>query len=125
MKRLIVLLGILALVLAACGGNGDSGGGDDSSSAGDVAAGEEIFLGTCAACHGTDAHGIEGLGKDLHANAFVIGNSDGEMIAFLQVGRGPDDPANDTGVLMPPRGGNPSLTDEDLQDVVAYLRTLE
>jgi len=125
MKRLIVLLGILALVLAACGGNGDSEGGDDSSSAGDVAAGEEIFLGTCAACHGTDAHGIEGLGKDLHANAFVIGNSDGEMIAFLQVGRGPDDPANDTGVLMPPRGGNPSLTDEDLQDVVAYLRTLE
>ena len=75
--------------------------------------------------HGADAHGLEGLGKDLHANAFVAGNSDDEMVAFLQVGRTPDDPANDTGVLMPPRGGNPALTDDDLLDVVAYLRTLE
>jgi len=25
---------------------------------------------------------------------------------------------------MPPKGGNPSLTDEDLADVVAFLRTL-
>ncbi len=124
MKRLIGLLGILALVLAACGGSGDSEGGGDSS-AGDATAGEEIFSSVCAACHGADAHGLEGLGKDLHANGFVAGNSDDQMVAFLQVGRAPDDPANDTGVLMPPRGGNLALTDDDLLDVVAFLRTLE
>lgn len=33
--------------------------------------------------------------------------------------------ANTTGVAMPPKCGNPSLTDQDLADVVAYLRTLQ
>jgi mono/diheme cytochrome c family protein len=28
-------------------------------------------------------------------------------------------------VAMPPKGGNPALSEEDLADVVAYLRTLE
>lgn len=29
-----------------------------------------------------------------------------------------------TGVVMPPLGGNPALTDADLIDVIAYVRTL-
>jgi disulfide bond formation protein DsbB len=66
-----------------------------------------------------------GLGKDLHANAFVQERSDEEMVAFLHVGRPADDPLNTTGVAMPARGGNPAFTDEDLLDIVAYLRTLE
>jgi disulfide bond formation protein DsbB len=91
----------------------------------DAAAGEAIYLGTCAACHGADATGIDGLGKDLHANTFIIENSNGAMLAFLRVGRPASDPDNDTGVDMPPQGGNPSLSDQDLQNVVAYLRTLQ
>ena len=43
----------------------------------------------------------------------------------IQVGRPAGDPLNDTGVDMPPRGGNPSLSDEDLAHIVAYLRTLQ
>lgn len=131
MKRLLAILAVLALVLAACGG-GDSDGGDGgsdatnapSASAGDADHGEEIYGQTCSACHGPDATGIEGLGKDLHQNAFVDGQSDDELVAFLVVGRPADDPANSTGVAMPPKGGNPSLSDDDLLDVVAFLRTL-
>jgi len=26
---------------------------------------------------------------------------------------------------MPPRGGNPALTDEDLLDIVAYVRSMQ
>ncbi len=129
MKRVIALLAVLVLVLAACGGGGDPP--DDGAtatsppSAGDVAAGEEIYASTCAACHGADATGIDGLGKDLHNNAFVNGLSDDELVDFLEEGRLADHPDNDTGVAMPPKGGNPSLTDDDLMDVVAYLRTLD
>ncbi len=129
MKRIVALLGVLVLVLAACGGGEDSGGdganGNNLPSAGDAAAGEEIYTSTCAACHGADATGIEGLGKDLHNNAFVNGLSDAELVDFINEGRGADHPDNETGVAMPPKGGNPSLDDDDLMDVVAYLRTLK
>lgn len=130
MKRLIAILAILALVLAACGGDdsgdgGDGGGDSGVELEGDATAGEDIFASTCATCHGPDATGIEGLGKDLHNNAFVDERSDAEMVAFLEEGRPAGDPLNTTGVDMPPKGGNPSLSDQDLYDVVAYLRTLD
>ena len=91
---------------------------------GDAVLGEAIYGTVCVACHGTDAGGIEGLGPALAGNEFVAVQSDDDLVGFLTVGRGTDDSANTTGVAMPPRGGNPSLTDDDLYDVVAYLRTL-
>ena len=75
-----------------------------------VAAGEESFLGTCAACHGQDARGIGGLGKNLVGTEFVQGQTVDELVAFLQVGRSATDPLNTTGIEMQPRGGNPNLT---------------
>ena len=39
-------------------------------------------------------------------------------------GRPADDPANTTGVAMLPKGGNPSLTDADLTDIVHFLKSL-
>jgi glucose/arabinose dehydrogenase len=47
------------------------------------------------------------------------------MLEFLQVGRAHDALDNESGILMPARGGNPNLTDDDLLDIIAYLRTLE
>ncbi len=129
MRKSLVLCAVLALTFAACGG-GDTGGGEPGgteapASTGDAVVGEQIFSETCASCHGPDARGLEGLGPDLHGNQFVAGMSDDELVEFLKVGRSADDPANTTGVAMPPKGGNPSLSDADLLDVVAYLRTLE
>ena len=129
MKRMLVILSVLALVFAACGGDSDGGGTEDTGGSsgltGDVAAGEATFASTCASCHGADARGLEGLGKDLHNNAFVDGLNDDELVAFLEQGRSAGDPANETGIDMPPKGGNPSLTEQDLYDVAAYLRTLD
>lgn len=87
-------------------------------------AGEEIFNGTCIACHGSGGVGVEGLGKPLPTSAFVAGLTDEELLAFLIVGRPVDDPLNTTGIAMPARGGNTSLTDADLEAVVAYLRSI-
>lgn len=131
MKRLIAILAVLVLALAACGGDSGDGGSDgtDAPSGGDIvgdaAAGEDVYKGTCAACHGPDATGIEGLGKNLHNNTFIDDLNDDELVAFLKEGRPAGDPANETGVDMPPKGGNPSLTDQDLYDVAAFLRTLD
>jgi disulfide bond formation protein DsbB len=46
------------------------------------------------------------------------------MIAFIEVGRPVDDPENTTGIIMPPKGGNPALSDQDMADIVAYMRTI-
>ena len=36
-----------------------------------------------------------------------------------------DDPENRSGLAMPAWGGNPALSEENLLDVVAFLRTLD
>lgn len=125
---------ILALLLVACGGGGSpdqeepaepAGSSDQQVSEGDAAAGEPLFQSTCAACHGPDGKGLPNLGKDFTASEFVTEQSDAELVAFIKQGRPVSDPANTTGVDMPPKGGNPALSDEDLFDIVAYIRTLQ
>lgn len=120
----VALMLAAGLTLAACGGGDDDGGGDGGGAAGDAGNGEELFAATCAACHGEDATGLEGLGKDLTNSEFSDGLSDADLAAFIIAGRTADDPANTTGVAMPPKGGNPSLTEDEIDDIVAYLRTL-
>jgi mono/diheme cytochrome c family protein len=94
------------------------------SAIGTLVHGEEIFNGTCIACHGTGGVGIDGLGMPLPTSAFVAGLTDEGLVAFLVAGRPVDDPLNTTGVACPARGGNTSLTDTDLAAVVAYLRSI-
>lgn len=89
-----------------------------------VILGEQIFQRVCTACHGFDAKGITGLGKSLINSEFVNGMTDEELTTFILQGRDVTDPLNTTGVAMPARGGNPSLTDEDIAHIVAYIRSL-
>lgn len=88
-----------------------------------VAQGQAIFGSVCFACHGPDAKGIPGLGKNLIASSFVHGLTDEQLLQFVIKGRDTSDPLNTTGVAMPPRGGNPSLTDDQLRAVIAFIRT--
>ena len=89
-----------------------------------VAAGQRVYGGLCFACHAQGGVGITGLGKPLVNSEFMDSHTDAEMVAFLMVGRQPTDPLNTTGQLMPAKGGNPALTEEDLFNVTAYLRSL-
>ena len=119
-RTLVALVLVVPFVLAvACGGGG--GGASPEQ----VAAGQKVFLGTCATCHGKDANGLPKLGKNLHNNEFVQGKTNDELVAFVMKGRPAYDPANTRHVDMPPRGGNPALTDQDLANVVAFVRTLQ
>jgi len=132
-SRLVLLIAVMALTVTACGGSGsaDTNAPEPTTteapaptSSGDVAHGIEIYAGTCVACHGLEGAGIEGLGKPWVGSEFINTRTDEEMLAFLIEGRPSDHPENTTGIAMMPRGGNPSLTDDDLLDLVAYMRTL-
>lgn len=141
MKNLATLfLLAVILTLTACGGGSARQREPEQSSAaanqteaeeaaapahaGDATVGKEKFTATCSACHGPAGEGVTGLGKDMTASEFIAGKTDDELIAFIKVGRDPSDPLNTTGVAMPPKGGNPALSDEDLEDIVAFIRTI-
>ena len=122
--RLLTLLAMLVvggILVTACGG----GAAPTPTARGDAVAGKNKFESTCSACHGPDAKGIVGLGKDLTTSEFSKVKTDEELVAFLNKGRDPSDPLSTTGVAMPPKGGNPALDDDDLFDIVRYVRTLE
>ncbi len=89
-----------------------------------VSKGESTFQTICSACHGFNAMGIQGLGKPLIGSEFVNGLTNDGLVAFIAKGRDVSDPLNTTGVVMPARGGNPILTDDDLLNVVHYIRSL-
>jgi mono/diheme cytochrome c family protein len=91
---------------------------------GDAENGKQLFLTSCSACHGPEGKGVQGLGKDMTGSEFIAGLSDDDLLAFIKAGRSVGDPLNTTGVTMPPKGGNPALTDEQIRDIVAYMRSI-
>ncbi len=88
-----------------------------------AASGRDLWMATCRSCHGVAGEGITGQGKDIRGSTFIAEKTDAELLAFVKVGRMPFDPLNTTGIQMPPRGGNPLLTDRDLESIIGYLRT--
>ena len=114
----LALLATVVLIAAACGGGGPA----PSDPA--VQKGKVVFQRVCATCHGRDGGGLPRLGKSLIDNEFTASLSDDELVEFLKVGRPASHELNVTGVDMPPKGGDPSITEEDLRNVVAYSRTL-
>lgn len=102
-----------------------SAAGGDAELAGYIASGNKLFHSICVACHGQNGVGIQGNGKALVHNDFIKSLNDDDLLAFIKKGRDPGDPKNTTGVGMPPKGGNPALSDDDLLDIIAYVRTLQ
>lgn len=127
MKRLCIV-GIILLwgiLIGGCSGDIENVFEETAVVEGDPITGETLFQTTCFACHGVDATGLPGQGKDLTTSQFTRGLSDSEFVAFVIDGRDINDPLNTTGVDMPPKGGNPVLSEQDLYNIVAYIRTLE
>lgn len=134
----IIMFAVLAY---SCGGNGGAQSKQDSGAAkmeqksekdalaglekGDAEKGKPLFVQFCSACHGADALGVKGLGKDLVHSEFVSEETDAELLKYVNEGRTVDDPRNTTGIPMPPKGGNPALTDQQIVHIIAYLRSIE
>jgi mono/diheme cytochrome c family protein len=107
MKRLLVPA-IAFLVIGALADDGPV----------DVEAGQAVYSQTCIACHGANGKGtIPGV-RDFTAADGPLAKSDEELVKSITEGfQSPGSPLS-----MPPKGGNPALTEEDVQAVLAYLR---
>jgi len=92
---------------------------------GDADTGRKLYLRTCMSCHGASGEGLPGLGKPLRSSSFVADRDDAALVRFVEKGRAKNDPLNTTGMVMLPKGGNPSLKIQDLFDIVAFLRALQ
>lgn len=89
-------------------------------------AGRALFIASCASCHAADGAGGTGLTGDfkLADSQLVAHSTDAELVEFLKIGRTAGDPANISGFSMPPKGGNPTLTDEQLLSIAGYVRAI-
>ncbi len=79
-----------------------------------IAAGEQLFHIACQSCHGTDGYGTP-MAPALNNEIFLADTPDAAIYQIIAGGI-PD-------TLMPAWGNR--LTDQDLQSLVAYLRSLE
>lgn len=80
--------------------------------------GESTYQSSCIACHGADGVGVLPGVPDLTATDGPLAVADEVLVKRIAEGfQSPGAP-----MAMPPRGGNPSLSDEDLKAVVDYMR---
>lgn len=81
-----------------------------AASAGDLAKGEQVFNASCASCHGAGVMGAPKLGDKAAWEPRVAKGKDAVYANALN------------GVkLMPPKGGNPALKDEDVKSAVDFM----
>ncbi|MEE2819731.1 MAG: cytochrome c oxidase subunit 3 [Planctomycetota bacterium] len=92
---------------------------------GDASAGKKWWDAACRSCHGPQGEGVPGQGTALNTSPYVHNHTDAELVHFIEEGRTANDEASITKLEMPAKGGNPMLKEQDLYDVVAYLRTLQ
>ncbi len=106
-----------AVLLAGCGGS--------NSSASTSAGGAAKFQAVCAKCHGPKGKGMPELGKDITTSAFVASQTDEQLVAFIKEGRLADHSDNTTGVAMPPKGGDPTISNAQVQQIVDFVRSIQ
>jgi mono/diheme cytochrome c family protein len=118
----LVGLGFLLIAAGIIGGIQREAKSSDTLLSNNAAQGERLYQTNCSSCHGMDLQGITHLGKNLLTNEWVASLSDAELHAFIVEGRPAWHPDNTTGIEMPARGGNPALSDGDIDSIIAYIR---
>ena len=112
--------------LAKIGAAGTGGVGQGQlAMAPDPENGRSLFGQTCTSCHGANAQGLPHQGVDLRTSKFIADLDDAQLVKFLKTGRQPKDPRSQRGLIMPALGGNPSLVEIELKDIVAFLRQVQ
>ncbi len=117
---LIAVVILAVLLVVACGGEEPKAEPTAAPAAqevaaapvGDAANGGKIFATACVACHGPEAKGVTGLGKDLTTSEWVGTQSDAQLVEFIKKGRDP------------PKGGNPAMSEQEIADIVAFVRSI-
>ncbi len=84
----------------------------------DSAAGETVYSRTCIACHGADGRGALPGVADLTDATGVLAKTDQELGESIWNGY----QTTRSALAMPAKGGDPSLTANDVINVLAYMR---
>ena len=85
--------------------------------------GAQLYADNCAVCHGDQGQGVAVVGIPLQGSRYVLENEDASLAALIITGRSVDDPANHSGRMMPPYGGKPALTDDELLAIIRHIRS--
>ncbi len=93
--------------------------------AGDPDKGKAVFSKTCITCHGPTGRGMPNLAPSLAGSQFIGGADDAAVAGVIRLGRALGEPNNKSGKVMPARGGNPFLTEEDISHLVAFVRAIQ
>lgn len=86
--------------------------------------GAQLFQQICAACHGLDGEGIEGIAPPFHKSEYLSGPAERVGLIVLHGLQGPvhvNGKLYDLNQAMPGMAGNESLSDEDISDVISYV----
>lgn len=86
---------------------------------GDIQRGREVYESTCIACHGADGEGVLPGVPDLAEKDGPLSKPDEVLMKHMIEGF----QSADSPLAMPPNGGNPDLTEEDIRNVLEYLRS--
>lgn len=78
----------------------------------------ELYEGSCLVCHGDDGIGVMPGMPDMTDPNGVL--SLPREVLFQRVWEGTQ--GIDGAVSMPPKGGNPSLTESDVKSLIDYMR---
>ena len=112
--------------LAAASPSPSPGGSATASGAttlpGDPTKGGVLYAENCVTCHGASLEG--GIGAVLNPIDKLPGVANpldpAFLIAVITNGRTPQ-PGDPKQTPMPPKGGNPKLSDQDVRDIAAYI----
>lgn len=95
----------------------------DLSRVPDLEHGQKIYAISCASCHGPSGKGLPHQGAPLDRSIFLANSTDLQIIQMIKLGRTANDPKSVMRLPMPAKGGYSHLSDTDLHDVTAYIRT--
>lgn len=82
--------------------------------------GEQVYMGSCMVCHGDDGSGGMPGVPDLTGNKALFNGDETLLVSRIKAGIATPGAA----VSMPPNGGNPDLTVQQIELVLEYLRNI-